>query len=159
MHGLQSICERPHLHQERVRGRRHGARPVQKDRVRRHVEHKLTQSARLRLLPVHRSVQLPPGHGGGSTGSCSSSRQCICKSTSPRGPTSPYLYSRRPPRRFHLDAMKPPHSKLLRKCVAAEKAPRGSAAGQVNGKGKSSAHRGPVVRKRTPMRWKMQIDR
>eukprot|EP00964_Phaeocystis_antarctica_P063481 scaffold38122_cov64-Phaeocystis_antarctica.AAC.4 len=37
-------------------------------------------------------------------------------------------------------------------CVAAEKALRGSAADRVNGnKGKRSAHRGPVVRKRTPM--------
>jgi len=39
--------------------------------------------------------------------------------------------------------MNPPHSKLLRKCVAAEKDLRDSAADQVKRKGKSSAHRGP----------------
>eukprot|EP00964_Phaeocystis_antarctica_P008666 scaffold4691_cov62-Phaeocystis_antarctica.AAC.4 len=41
--------------------------------------------------------------------------------------------------------MKSPHSKLLRKCVADEKALR------VGGGGPGSAHRGPAARKKTPV--------
>ena len=48
--------------------------------------------------------------------------------------------------------MKPPHCKLLGKCVAAEKALRGWAADQVNRKGESSSGRDArISRKRTPV--------
>ena len=48
--------------------------------------------------------------------------------------------------------MEPPHSKLLRKYVAAENALRaGCGSGMENRKETGSEHRGPDVRKRTPV--------
>ena len=47
--------------------------------------------------------------------------------------------------------MKPPNRNLLRKCVAAEKALRVGGDQRWVGREKSREHRGPEVRKRTPV--------